>query len=499
MSDNTKYKRLILIPGDSLFDHDINQLTANEDSIFFMAEDYELCTHFKYHKQKLVFFLAAMRNHRDTLIEGGNRVEYFELEEKQELSYTEKITIVLEKYPEVKTLVTYQIPDKFFEKSITGYCNSKQLNYEFLPNPKFLFSRFDFAEWLKSTKTIRMHNYYIDKRKELNLLINDGEPVGGKWSLDSENRKKIPKDIEIPQLVRFDNQHHVKEVKNIVERIFNQHPGSLKEFNWAVTRSSALIVLNDFIEKKLNNFGPYQDGISADDSFIFHSTISPYLNSGLITPAEVIEKVLEVSDKTRLSSIEGFIRQVIGWREFMFGIYQHKDLNLNFWKHTRKLSQCWYDGKTGIPPVDDCIKKVNNTAYLHHIERLMIMGNVMLLCEIDPNEVYRWFMEMFIDSADWVMAGNVYGMSQFADGGIFATKPYISGSNYIKKMSDYGKADWNIVFDGLYWRFIDKHRGFFSSNPRLNMMVNILDKKSDDEKSKLFNCAEEFINRVTIE
>ncbi|MCX2744740.1 cryptochrome/photolyase family protein [Mangrovivirga sp. M17] len=495
---NKKFKRLALIAGDSLYDHDFKALSGNDNTLFFMAEDYELCTHFNYHKQKLIYFLSTMRNHRDELKSKGIDIKYYELSESNKhISYTEKITKTLDENPSISTIVSYEISDKFFEKSIIGYCNSKKLTFETIPSPKFLFSRDDFKNWLDNNESIRMQNYYIEKRKELNILVEDGSPRGNKWSFDAENRKKIPKGLKIPDQIDFENQEHVSEAQELIERIFNKHPGSSKPFKWAVTRKSAKEVLKYFIEEKLDNFGPYQDGILSDNSFLFHSTLSPYLNSGLLTPEEVLDSILDKVDEVTFSSIEGFVRQIIGWREFMHGMYQNKDMNKNFWKHKGKLKKCWYDGTTGIQPVDDCIRKVNEQAYLHHIERLMIMGNIMLLSEVDPDECYRWFMEMFIDSADWVMAGNVYSMSQFADGGLFATKPYISGSNYIKKMSDYGKSDWNEIFDGLYWRFIDKHRDFFSSNPRLSMMVSMLDKKSDMDKRKLFDAAEKFIANTT--
>ncbi|QCK13579.1 cryptochrome/photolyase family protein [Mangrovivirga cuniculi] len=493
-----KFKRLAIIAGDSLFDHDYDILTGNDPTLFFMAEDYDLCTHFKYHKQKIIYFLSAMRNHRDELKSKHKDIVYYELNESnQSLSFTEKLTETIEKHPSIETIVSYEISDKFFEKSIKGYCNSKQLNFEAVPSPKFLFSRDDFKNWLDDNESIRMQNYYIEKRKQLNILVEEGSPRGNKWSFDAENRKKIPKGLEIPERTGFEESKHVNEVLKLIERIFNKHPGETEAFKWAVTRRSALKVMNTFVDEKLDKFGPYQDAIISDDSFLFHSTLSPYLNSGLITPEEVLDAVLDKVDDAKFSSIEGFVRQIIGWREFMRGMYQHKEMNKNFWGHKGKLKKCWYDGTTGIDPIDDCIKKVNKHAYLHHIERLMIMGNIMLLSEVDPDECYRWFMEMFIDSADWVMAGNVYSMSQFADGGLFATKPYISGSNYIKKMSDYGKADWNKTVDGLYWRFIDKHREFFSSNPRLSMMVSMLDKKSDQDKKILFNAAEEFIKDTT--
>jgi deoxyribodipyrimidine photolyase-related protein len=222
---------------------------------------------------------------------------------------------------------------------------------------------------------------------------------------------------------------------------------------------------------------------------------------GLITPKELMDQALDYADKNNVHfpSVEGFVRQVIGWREFMRGIYHECDekLNVNYFDHSRKMKSCWYDGNTGIPPLDDSIVKADTFGYTHHIERLMILGNIMLLCEIDPKEVYKWFMEMFVDSSDWVMAPNVYGMSQFSDGGIFATKPYIGGANYIRKMSHYPKGEWEDVVNGLYWRFIDSNQETFAKNPRMSMMVSTLKKMDSVKKKRLFKAADNFISRTT--
>ena len=225
------------------------------------------------------------------------------------------------------------------------------------------------------------------------------------------------------------------------------------------------------------------------------------MNVGLLSPKHVISKSLDFSKNNNISinSTEGFIRQIIGWREFIRGIYKAKgsyERTLNYWGFKRKIPRSFYTGETGIEPIDSSIKKVLKTGYLHHIERLMILGNFMLLCEFDPDEVYKWFMELFIDSYDWVMVPNVYGMSQFADGGLMSTKPYISSSNYVYKMSDYKKGEWDIVWDGLFWRFMDKQRDFFIKNPRLRMLVNTFDKMSSEKKENHIINAEKFLDKI---
>jgi deoxyribodipyrimidine photolyase-related protein len=242
---------------------------------------------------------------------------------------------------------------------------------------------------------------------------------------------------------------------------------------------------------RLSLFGDYEDALTPDSDFVFHSALTPYLNTGLLTPKGVIQAALTSykNKQAPLNSVEGFVRQVMGWREFIRGIYHNfdnKQQTSNFWNSNRKLGSLWYKGNSGIPVLDHAIEKVNRTAYTHHIERLMVIGNLMLLCEIHPTEVHRWFMEMYIDSADWVMGPNVYGMALFSDGGIFATKPYICGSNYFLKMSSYQKGDWCDKVDGLYWSFIERNRSFFEKNPRLMMMTKTLDRMDKTRKAKIY-------------
>ena len=238
-----------------------------------------------------------------------------------------------------------------------------------------------------------------------------------------------------------------------------------------------------------------------ENSILNHSVLTPMLNVGLIEPKEIIDECLDYA-KTHdipINSSEGFIRQILGWREFIRGIYISRgdeERTKNFWKFKKKIPQSFYNGSTGIHPIDDTIKKILKTGYCNHIERLMVLGNFMLLCEFDPDEVYRWFMELFIDSYDWVMVPNVYGMSQFSDGGLFASKPYISSSNYIIKMSNYGKGDWQPKWDGLFWRFMNLHRDFFLSNPRLGMLVHVFDKMPTEKKQKHIDVAEGFLAQL---
>ena len=269
------------------------------------------------------------------------------------------------------------------------------------------------------------------------------------------------------------------------------------------TFDDAEIWLQQFLETRFHEFGPYEDAIVQNELFLNHSVLTPMLNVGLLTPHQVISKTMDFAkaNDVPLNSLEGFIRQIIGWREFMRGMYVVKgseQRTTNYWGFTRKIPASFYDGTTGIPPIDITIKKTLETGYCHHIERLMVLGNFMVLCEFDPDEVYRWFMELFIDAYDWVMVPNVYGMSQFADGGLLSTKPYISGSNYLMKMSDYQKGEWQQSWDALFWRFMNTHRDFFLSNPRLGMLIRTYDKFDATKKKEIDIRANEFIESLTV-
>ncbi|MDH3439339.1 MAG: cryptochrome/photolyase family protein, partial [Gammaproteobacteria bacterium] len=321
-----------------------------------------------------------------------------------------------------------------------------------------------------------------------------------RWSFDADNRKRLPKDVQPPAIDWPEPDPHVPDVVDTVAREFSDHPGCAREFRWPTTRAQALAWLDDFVTARLAEFGPYEDAMSQRSETVFHSLLSPYLNLGLLTPDEVIGKITDRADEAPLQSVEGFVRQVIGWREFVRGVYRHHSESqdkANFWSHDREMTDAWYEGSTGIPPLDEAIQSIQKLGWAHHIPRLMVLGNLMTLCEIRPQSAHRWFMEMFIDSSEWVMGPNVYGMGLFSDGGIFATKPYICGSNYLLKMSDYKKCEWCDTVDGLYWRFIDKHRAFFADNPRLALMPKALDRLSSERRERIFAAAARFLDGFT--
>ncbi len=388
------------------------------------------------------------------------------------------------------------------EQEVSDFLTQENISSEQIHSPMFMTSREEFSDYLGSVKKPMMRTFYERRRKSLGVLMNEKSPVGGKYSFDSENRKKLPKDYKSPKSLDFTFDQIDEEVISDVSSNFPQHPGTDYNTKFPRTRADARKLLKQFVKVKLECFGHYQDSISGEHRYMNHSLVSTSINLGLLDPGHVVDVVHKafVAQDLPLNSVEGFIRQVMGWREFVRGIYQNFNEKMdqgNFWGHNRLLKDCWYDGTTGIPPLDDAIITAKETGYNHHIERLMILANYMNLCELEPREAYRWFMEHHVDSSDWVMAPNVYGMGLMSDGGVFATKPYICGSNYLLKMSRYKKGEWCDISDGLYWRFIKNNRKFFASNPRMSIMIRGLDRMDEERKTTLFETAEKFIDRVT--
>lgn len=481
------YDTLAVVLGNCLFENHDDLVFGK--TLFFMKEDRMLCTHFKYHKHKIIHFLSSMRSHRDELKKIYD-VTYFEFDDK---SYIDRLKEVITNN-KIKNLSTYEIEDKFMRELIVNFCKEQKISLKIINSPGFLTSQEEFSFYLQKNKLF-MQSFYIWQRKRLNILLDDKEkPIGGKWSFDADNRKPLPKKIELPEISFPKHTKHTQDIILLVEKEFKDHPGGVDNFYLPTTRKDALVWFDNFLETRFKLFGDYEDAISKEKVFLFHSILSPLINIGLLTPKEVINKAVKKED-IPLNSLEGFLRQIIGWREFIRGCYNNVDYSTNFFNHKRKLSKKFYDATTNITPVDDSIKKATKYGYTHHIERLMILSNFMLLCEIDPEDVYKWFMELFVDSSDWVMVPNVYGMGQFANDS-FATKPYISGSSYVLKMSDYEKEDWCDIWDGLYWRFIDKKRDFFKSNPRMAVMVAMFDKMKSERKNYILKRAESFLETL---
>jgi deoxyribodipyrimidine photolyase-related protein len=422
---------------------------------------------------------------------------------------TETISDIRVLFPELKNRGIQEVhfidpTDNWLQKRLHEGFALSEIKFKEYSSPLFLNTKEDLASFFKKEKKkYHQTSFYTEQRKTRNILIESaGKPVGGKWTFDTENRKKYPAKKE-PPVVQFPkSDNYYQEAKTYVEHHFSNHLGALSsESLYPTNFEAAEDWLDQFFEKRFMEFGIYEDAIHKENSILNHSVLSPMLNIGLLTPKWIISESLNYAKANNipLNSLEGFVRQITGWREFIRGIYESRgsyERTLNFWKFKRKIPASFYDGTTGIPPIDETIKRVLKTGYCNHIERLMILGNFMLLCEFDPDEVYKWFMELFIDAYDWVMVTNIYGMSQFSDGGLMASKPYISGSNYILKMSNYKKGEWQKIWDGLFWRFMDKQRTFFLSNPRLGMLVRMYDKMPNEKQINHWKEAEKYLNTL---
>ncbi len=492
-------KKAAFIYPNQLFE---NNPLIEKDRIIFLVEDKRYFSDFNFHKKKLVLHRASMQAYKEMLVSEGCDVIYIEWKKSNP-------TATLAVSPEeelvrtgVKELFFIDPADKKVESDLHKLCENLGIRSTKVDNPGFLSSKAELERYFKDSDKFSFTPFYIEQRKKQKILVNSNKkPVGGKWSFDPENRLKIPPDIEIPGIKKFKPDKYVKEAQKYVEKIFSDNPGSTENFIFPIIHSEVREWFRDFLENRFSFFGDYEDAIKADENYLFHSVISFALNTGLITPAQVVDETLEFSSKdtVSLNSLEGFIRQVIGWREYIRAVYELKEdreRNTNYFGFTNPLPEAFYNATTGVDPVDTVIKRVLNTAYSHHIERLMVMGNFMLLCEISPDEVYRWFMELYIDAYDWVMVPNVYGMSQFADGGLIMTKPYISSSNYIKKMSDFEHGEWCDTWDALYWRFICKHKKIFDKNPRSRLMVRVLERKSKEQLNKYLDRADNFLEKL---
>ena len=483
-----------------IFPHQLvedNSLISAGSSVI-LVEEHLFFSQYAFHKQKLAYHRASMKFYESYLLDKGVKAEYIESADPD--SDVRKLIPALAERG-IQLIKLIDPTDYLLERRIRRMATRQNITLEISDNPLFLNTRRDNEKFFKPTKKkFFQTSFYKEQRVRFGLLMDpDGQPTGGKWTYDIENRKKYPAK-KIPPPVSYPKADDFwKEALDYVQSNFKDNPGNLgNEVLYPYTFEAAREWLEDFLQRRFHEFGPYEDAIVAEESILNHSVLTPMLNTGLLRPGHIIERTVSYAQDydVPLNSTEGFVRQIIGWREFIRGVYEAvgcAERTRNFWGFDRQIPDSFYDGTTGIDPIDITIKKVLETGYCHHIERLMVLGNFMVLCEFDPDEVYRWFMELFIDSYDWVMVPNVYGMSQFADGGLMSTKPYISSSNYLMKMSDYKKGVWQKVWDGLFWRFMHVNRDFFSSNPRLSMLVRNLDRMDPNKLESHLKHAEEFL------
>ena len=397
------------------------------------------------------------------------------------------------------TLVCWDLVDDRLEQVMREVAEMLGMALEIEDTPAFLTDRAALGEYrIKRPNSTRMADFYAWQRRRLDILMTpDGKPVGGVWSLDAENRKRLPKGASPPEKEPLRYNARETELLANAARRFAGSPGDADGFCHPVTPEQADYELDCFLSERFQQFGEYEDAIEENKITLYHSRLSAAINAGLLDPAHVLKVALEFAQThgVPLNSVEGFVRQIIGWREYMRATYvwfgpQMRESNGLTYKND--LPKGFWDASTGIRPVDAAIRSALSTAYTHHIERLMVLGCFLLLTETDPKRVYDWFMSLFIDAYDWVMVPNVYAMSQYAPGDIITTKPYLCGSNYILKMSHYPKESWTEIWDGLYWRFIGRNRVMLSGNQRLGFAVSTYDRLTPERKAALEDAVRHF-------
>ncbi len=507
-------KVLIPIFADQL-SHNLSSIAVSEpeECIILMMEVMHEADTVPHHRTKLVFLFSAMRHFSEELREQGWTVDYVKLTDKNNKGTFRK---------EVKRALSHHDVDQIrvcepsiyrVLKDVQGWESALEIPVTITPDDRFITSKEEFSDWAKDRKTYRMENFYHDIRRKTGLLMEGDKPVEGKWNFDKQNRKPPKDNMNFPEALKFMPDETTQNVVKMVNELFKSRIGNTDEFFYAVTREVALDVLDFFVENQLSQFGDYQDAMVTDQPFMFHSIISPYINTGLISPMEVCERVetAYLNGKVPINAAEGYIRQIIGWREYVRGIYWLEMPGYktqNFLEADLKLPDFYWTGDTEMHCLSQTISQTLNYAYAHHIQRLMITGNFAQLIGVDPYDVHEWYLSVYLDAFEWVELPNTLGMSQYADGGLLGSKPYISSGSYINRMSDYCKnCSYNVKdrigekacpFNSLYWHFLHRNRDKLEANNRLAMPYRNLAKMDEQTRDELIQHAEAFIDSLTL-
>lgn len=476
-----------------------------------MCEVWDEATYVKHHKKKIAFLFSAMRHFASGFRESGYKVEYVTLDQEGNSgSFRGEIERAVKKHDIQRIVVTF--PGEYrVLADIKTWEREFGIPVEIRPDDRFLCSPEEFAGWAEERKQLRMEYFYREMRKKYALLMEGEEPTGGQWNFDAENRKPPQEGLHIPKPYANPPDQITRDVMAMVGGRFGDHFGDLEPFYFAVTRAQALEALNLFITQRLAHFGDYQDAMIEGEPWMFHSHISFYLNCGLLLPLECVKAVETAyrAGKVPLNAAEGFIRQIIGWREYVRGIYWLKMpdyAQMNFFEAKRTLPDFYWTGKTQMNCLRQCVLETKKNAYAHHIQRLMVLGNFALLAGIDPKHVNEWFLIVYADAYEWVEMPNVSGMILYADGGLLASKPYAAGGSYINKMSNYCKnCRYKVTqkngpdacpFNYLYWDFMSRNREHLESNPRIGMMMKTLDKMGPDKQRAIQEDSARFFQKI---
>lgn len=506
---------LLLVLGDQLDrEHPGLELIDKSSDVVLMAEVHEEAEHVPSHRQRTTLFLAAMRHHALWLCEQGFRVRYIRLNDRDNSR-----TLAGELSRSIDTLGPSEVlcmraGEHRVAKAIEDCCEQQGVAYKVLENSAFSCSLSEFDSWADGRKELTMEYFYRERRRALGVLVDGkGKPEGGTWNFDKENRKAFKSAPDVPSPYQARPDKITREVMALVEETWPDAYGSMVRFGWPVTREEALRALDRFINERLKEFGPYEDAMWTGEAFLYHSLLSSSLNLGLLRPMECVQAAVAAynSGDAPLNSVEGFIRQIIGWREFIRGVYYREGpgyVRRNELDQQGQLPDWFWTGETDMACLSHCLSEVRENAYGHHIPRLMVIGNFALIAGIDPQSVEDWFLAMYVDAVEWVTAPNVVGMSQHADGGVVGTKPYAASGKYINRMSNYCKACKYDVslrtgkdacpFNVFYWDFLIRHRKTFSGNHRMAMMLKNVERMDSKERKAISDRADALRNEFNV-
>jgi deoxyribodipyrimidine photolyase-related protein len=494
--------------------HDLSalQFADKKTARILMVEVKDETDGVPHHRKKLVFLFSAMRHFADELRDAGWAVDYVTLTDADNThSFTTEVERALGRH-DIDEIMVCQPGNWRVQETVKSWEDMFDLRVTITPDDRFICSAEEFADWAEGRKQLRMEYFYRQMRRKTDLLMDGDQPEGGQWNFDKDNRKPPKGGMDYPDVPRFQPDGITRDVMAMVTEQFPNRFGTLDGFHWGVTAEDAQAALKDFIANRLQNYGHYQDAMVGGEAFMFHAIIGLYLNSGLLRPLEVCEAVAEAYGKgdAPLNAVEGFIRQIIGWREYIRGIYfmkmpDYKDEN--FFGNRRYLPEFFWTGETEMNCLKQTIGQTIEEAYAHHIQRLMITGNFALIAGIDPFKVHEWYLAVYADAFEWVELPNTLGMSQFGDGGLLGSKPYAASGSYINRMSDYCKGCRYKVskrteedacpFNALYWDFHIRNEDKLRGNPRLNMVYRNLDKMEPDVRRALEARAKDVLDDIT--
>ena len=503
---------LRIILGDQL-DTNISSLDGLnvEKDIILMCEVWDETQYVKHHKKKIAFLFSAMRHFAESLRAKNINLVYYTLATAPALkSFTHAIKEVLKTKSLTKIIVTFPGEYRVLTE-VKTWVQEFNLPVDIRADTRFLCSLEDFNTWADGRKVLRMEYFYREMRKKFTILMDGDQPVGGQWNYDIENRKPPKPDFDVPKTYVEAPDDITNEVITLVEKEFSDHMGNLGDFHFAVTHSAAKRALHQFIDERLKYFGDFQDAMIEGKPWMFHAHVGLYLNSGLLSPLDCIQAAEQAyyDHKAQLNAVEGFIRQILGWREFVRGIYWREMPEYaldNFFEAKRDLPSFYWNAKTEMNCVRQAIQETIDNAYAHHIQRLMVLGNFALLAGLHPRQVNDWFLSVYADAFEWVELPNVSGMALFADGGLLASKPYASGGGYINKMSNYCKGCRYKVshkngpeacpFNYLYWDFLNRNRALLGSNHRVGMMYRVYDRMTDEKRKEIASDSAQFLETL---